>query len=260
MGSVRLTASIVLYKNPREEILKIIAEINKLSVPFHLYVLDNSPESIFKEDISDDNMTLIKSSHNLGFGGGHNVCLRLAEKLDPVAHLFINPDVDFSAETVEKIFEFVRVNDNAGIVSPAVFYPDGSFQYICRTFPTVFELVVRFAAPVLPKSLIKKVNETHELHSLDYDSVQSVPMVNGCFFMARYGVLKKTGYFDERYFLYFEDVDLCRRVGMVSEVIYYPETKITHILNRESKRNLKLMLVHITSAIKYFLKWGLGRP
>jgi len=253
--NIKLTLSLVVYKNRINDIDKIISEVKKIIIPFHFYIFDNSPVKLIDEDMSDENVTFIHSKSNIGFGRGHNVCLKLAEKVNPYAHLFINPDVQFSADTVERLYRFVTENEDAGLVTPAVYYPDGSFQYVCRTLPRFYELTVRLLSPVLPKGLVEKVNKEHEMHHLDYSKTQIVPMVNGCFFMVNFEILKEVGYYDERFFLYFEDVDLCRRFGSVSRIVYFPEVSVVHVHTRESRKNLKFTFIHILSAFKYFMKW-----
>lgn len=203
-----------------------------------IFILDNSPEKI-KGLSLPDNVTYIESTENSGFGKGHNTCLSLAEKMEPDAHLFINPDVQFQSEGVLALYDFLLNDKSIGIVTPAVYYPDGRFQYVCRNFPRPYELAVRLFSPVLPERLVRKVNEKHELHNLDYTQPQSVPMVNGCFFMADFNVLKEVGYFDERFFLYFEDVDLCRRIGDRYKLYFFPEVKITHKHGKGSSKNIR---------------------
>jgi GT2 family glycosyltransferase len=77
----------------------------------------------------------------------------------------------------------------------------------------------------------------------------------GCFFLIRSEILKKIGGFDKRYFMYFEDCDLSREVNRISKVIFNPLVTVYHEWHRESKSNMKLKLIHITSMLKYFAKW-----
>jgi GT2 family glycosyltransferase len=69
-------------------------------------------------------------------------------------------------------------------------------------------------------------------------------------------IFKEIGLFDERFFMYLEDTDLCRRIGEKYETIYYPEATVYHEYSKESYRNIKLLKIHIDSARKYFDKWG----
>ena len=73
---------------------------------------------------------------------------------------------------------------------------------------------------------------------------------------ARRSVLDAVGGFDERFFLYMEDVDLCRRMLAVSRLLYWPDVTVEHVHQMGSYRNRKLLLLHVRSAIQYFNKWG----
>jgi hypothetical protein len=74
--------------------------------------------------------------------------------------------------------------------------------------------------------------------------------------MIRTSVLKSVNGFDERFFMYLEDVDLCRRIGKLSRIVYYPKVAIVHNYEKGSYKNKKLLVYHIKSAMKYFNKWG----
>ncbi|RYE18654.1 MAG: glycosyltransferase family 2 protein, partial [Sphingobacteriaceae bacterium] len=83
-----------------------------------------------------------------------------------------------------------------------------------------------------------------------------IPNLPGCFMFVNTSIINKISGFDERFFMYVEDIDLSRRLHDISQTIYYPEIVIEHQLARGSKNNLKLMFYHIVSQIYYFNKWG----
>ncbi len=84
-----------------------------------------------------------------------------------------------------------------------------------------------------------------------------VPSLSGCFMFMRVSVLREIGGgFDERYFMYAEDLDLCRRIGEVSKTMFFPKVSVVHEYEKGSYKNKKLLKYHITSVIKYFNKWG----
>jgi hypothetical protein len=67
----------------------------------------------------------------------------------------------------------------------------------------------------------------------------------------------KIGGFDKRYFLYMEDVDICRKIDAIGKKkMYFPNEQITHILKKESSKNVRLFFIHLISSIRYFKKWG----
>lgn len=73
---------------------------------------------------------------------------------------------------------------------------------------------------------------------------------------ARMSILKQVDGFDERYFMYAEDLDLCRRIGKVAQTMYYPKVSVYHAYAKGSYKNRKLLRYHMCSMIKYFNKWG----
>jgi GT2 family glycosyltransferase len=83
-----------------------------------------------------------------------------------------------------------------------------------------------------------------------------VPYLSGCFMFLRVAALKKVGLFDERFFMYPEDIDLTRRMYKEFKTVFYPEVEITHQHARESYKSLKLFYIHIVNMIRYFNKWG----
>ena len=89
-----------------------------------------------------------------------------------------------------------------------------------------------------------------------YNNIIEVPILSGCFMMLRCEVIKHIGGFDERFFMYAEDVDLCRRIGEVSKTIFYPYISIYHEYAKGSYSNKKMLMMHIRSMTKYFNKWG----
>ncbi len=89
-----------------------------------------------------------------------------------------------------------------------------------------------------------------------YDKIMQVPSLSGCFMMLRTDILKKTGGFDERFFMYCEDLDLCRRIGSLSKTVFYPGVTVIHNYEKGSYKNVNLLKYHIISAVKYFQKWG----
>jgi GT2 family glycosyltransferase len=96
----------------------------------------------------------------------------------------------------------------------------------------------------------------YELRHKDYNSIMEVPNLSGCFMFVRTEVFSKVGLFDERYFLYLEDTDLCRRINEHYRTVYYPVESIIHGYRRESYKSFKLLAYHLRSSIQYFNKWG----
>ena len=108
----------------------------------------------------------------------------------------------------------------------------------------------------LKEIYVEKKNEKYELRFTNYSREMEVPSLSGCFMFVRIAVLKKVGGFDERYFMYAEDLDLCRRIGKVSRTMYYPNVVVYHEYAKGSYKNRRLLRYHLSSVVKYFNKWG----
>ena len=95
-----------------------------------------------------------------------------------------------------------------------------------------------------------------ELRESGYNRIMDVPYLSGCFMFLRTEALKESGLFDERFFMYPEDIDLTRRIHKNFRTVFYPEVSIVHHHAQSSYLNFKMLLVHTWNMIKYFNKWG----
>jgi GT2 family glycosyltransferase len=95
-----------------------------------------------------------------------------------------------------------------------------------------------------------------ELCDMDMSKVLSVPYLSGCFMLLRKKAIQEVGFFDERFFMYFEDLDLTRRIHERYDTLYYPYATIVHRHEMGSYKSVRLLLYGIQSGIMYFNKWG----
>ena len=248
-----LTASIVSYQHRPGEIKKVIDCVLKSPVSI-LYLIDNSQNDGLRELEKLSERIRYIHSLNLGYGAGHNVAIKDAIEKGMTYHVVINPDVYFEEGVLERLISYMDSDERIGIVMPKVLYPDGKIQYLCKLLPTPMDLIGRRFIPL--KSYVTAKNYNYELRWTDYDKVMNVPSLSGCFMFLRLSVIQQIGGFDERYFMYAEDLDLCRRIGEVSKTIYYPNVQIYHEYAKGSYKNRKLLKYHVCSVIKYFNKWG----
>ncbi|HEB62753.1 MAG TPA: glycosyltransferase family 2 protein [Bacteroidetes bacterium] len=264
-----LSVSIVTYNSELSLLLKTIDSVNSVSfLKIKLIVIDNFSRYSYISNLQKridnylrnfKNLTFlfIKNNHNLGFGKAHNIALKQSIEENIKYHLILNPDVYFEDGVLEELYDFMEKHPEVGLVMPKVLYPDGDVQYLCKLLPTPFDLFGRRFLNFHPfNRYIEKRNEIYELRFTGYDKIMEVPYLSGCFMFLRVNVLKKVGLFDERFFMYLEDTDLSRRIYRVAKTIYYPYVHIYHGYEKGSYKNLRLLKIHIESAIKYFNKWG----
>lgn len=244
-----ISASVVLYDGSEKYLTNLLTSLSKLP-NVDIFVVDNTGGRF--KDLFDDlhRYNYLNAGKNLGYGAGHNVALKEVMKDGYLYHAVLNPDVWFDPEAFWALVDFIDKHKEASLVAPKVFYPDGRLQYTCRLLPTPFNLFVRRFAGVDWKS------DLYELRFTGYSRIMKVPFIMGCFWLLRLDFLRSVGLFDERFFLYMEDVDLCRRLFRVSDVLFFPHVSIYHVHMRGSYKRKDLLIHHIKSAISYFNKWG----
>ena len=170
--------------------------------------------------------------------------------------MILNPDVYFEKGVLEKLFSFMEKNPEFGSVMPKVLFPDGSLQYLCRLLPDPYDIILRKINLKILSPFFNRRKSRYELKFADYNKIMNVPYLSGCFMFVRTEVFEKTGIFDERFFLYFEDIDLARRIHKSYPTVYYPEAVIYHNYERGSNKDMFLLKHLISSGVKYFNKWG----
>lgn len=218
-----------------------------------LYVMDNSAMPLNNELFSHPRVRYAFFGSNLGFGAAHNRALQ-AVPPESEFHLMLNPDVRFGPDVLPALVQMMGTDQAICAAMPRIAYPDGSLQRLCKLLPTPLDLIIRRFIPF--EGVRRKINERYELHTLPQDSVVEVPTLSGCFMLVRTGLLKALGGFDERYFMYMEDVDLVRRIGDHGKVVYVPGVCVIHEYAKGSYSNKRLLGYHLSSALKYFNKWG----
>jgi GT2 family glycosyltransferase len=250
-----ISASIVLYNTPKDQLNRIVNCINESTVSLRLYIVDNSPSPCEDLFYNDPLITYIRSEENVGYGGGHNLALRrILDRSE--FHFVLNPDIHFGPNELKKMLDFIKQDETIGQLMPRVCYADGSLQYLCKLIPTPADLIVRRFATSRLRSLLRHRIERFELRFTGYDRVMDVPLLSGCFMLFRVSALRQIGLFDERFLMYLEDFDICRRMNAEFRTVFFPGATVVHDHARDSYRNRQSLRLHIQSAIKYFNKWG----
>jgi GT2 family glycosyltransferase len=251
----QVSASIVLYKNDTREVVAAIRSLFSAPVRAFLTVVDNSPTAVLRQCVIESGANYIFAGKNLGFGGGHNLALQAARGLADF-HLIQNPDVTYPPESLADLYNFMCENNDVGLVMPQIRYPDGTEQRLCKRLPTPFDLCARRFLGPIGRTMFKNRMDSYELRDLDMSVAREIPSLSGCFMFVRSSALDKVGFFDERFFMYMEDVDLCRRIGREFKTVFYPHVSVTHGYAKGSYRDYGLLKQHAVSAIRYFSKWG----
>lgn len=196
----------------------------------------------------------IFNPENVGFGRAHNQALESAVSR---YHVVCNPDIHFSSDIFSPMARFMESHPEIGICCPKFLNPDGTLQPLNRRLPTVLDLILRRLLPKPFKPLLRRRLDAYEMRDVGYDDVCDVPFVSGALMFCRTQVLKEAGGFDPRFFLYFEDADLTRRVNLTGyRTVFFPEATVTHAWTRLAHKSLHGSVLFVTSAFRYFRKWG----
>jgi hypothetical protein len=250
-----LVASIVLYNNDKDMIRNTVNSYFKNDAGNMLYIVDNSPTDILKTEISGSNIHYHFNGKNLGYGKGHNWAIDHAE--ESKYHVILNPDVIIKEGVIEELVQFMDLNQDVGMVCPKILNEDGSVQHLNKRITTVYDLLLRKFLPDTFRSYFQKRLDYYEMKDIGYDKSYDVPLMSGAFMLCRTSVLKSVGGFDPRYFMYFEDYDLSRKIQKHNHrTVYYPYVSIIHSWGRASHKSARMLIIFIINGIRYFNKWG----
>lgn len=218
----RLTISIVNY-NAGDYLLSCLNSLEKVSdeADFDVFIIDNasSDGSIEEAKKKSPKFSYILNSENLGFGKAQNTVLKNAKT--PYV-LTLNPDCEVPSGTLSYMLDFMDKNPDVGVSSPRIEKANGSLDIAShRGFPTPWASFLYF---------FLKNDRLYHLTNRDMSKTHEVDSVVGAFMLMRKSVLEIVGYFDEDYFLYGEDIDLCYRIKQLGfKVMYVPQVKVLHV-------------------------------
>ena len=244
--------SIVTYKTDSEELQKCLNSLKNNNVN-KIYIIDNAREKRIEDICAQNEKTIYIGNENSGYGAGHNIAIRLsiAEKAD--YHLVLNSDVTFESSVIDKLTEYMDRHEDVAQAQPAIVYPDGKTQYTCRLLPTPADVIFR---RFLPECISRKNDERYLLKFFDRKTEANIPYHQGSFMFFRTKCFETVGLFDERFFMYPEDIDITRRMHRQFRTMFVPVVTVTHRHNAESYKSLRMTMIHAVNMIRYFNKWG----
>lgn len=253
---VQLSCIIVNYNNsiPLKTCLEsVYRTLQKIS--FEVIIIDNSQDDPGMVDIQNTypQVKYIQNTTNTGFSKANNLAVRSAQG---EILLFLNPDTVLTDQAIEEMVSYLESNSDIGALGPKVMNTDGSLQYSCRRFPTLmtgffnrYSLLSQWFPdnPYSVRYLMKDFN---------HEEVRDVDWLSGCCLMVPRAVFDKVGGFDENYFLFNEDIDLCRSIHQNGlKVIYFPFAGITHhISTSDSKVPARIIIKRHLGMSHYYKK------
>lgn len=234
-----------------DEIARAVAQVRDSVVDAKILLVDNSPEANALPKFDSHQVKVIRSGSNIGYGSAHNIAFAESEKSK--YHAALNTDLTYGIEVLPKLIKFMDERADVGLVMPRVCYPDGSIQHLCRLLPHPLDVLGRgFMAGT---RWVEKRNNVYEFRDWDYASEKEFPFLSGCFMMLRRSVIAEIGGFDERFFMYGEDVDLSRRINQRYGTIFFPHVTVMHEYRSQSG-GYRQAISKIVNLSRYFNKWG----
>ncbi len=258
---IDLSITIVAYYNYDDikNAIDTIEQYTNNNISKQIYIVDNSCNTIeeskkevqkFNEYITKyKDVEYIDTGKNLGFGKGHNYII---DKIDSKYHAIVNPDILLKEDAFSKIIKYLNNNTDVGMCIPNITDENGNRQEVYRLELTVFDMFIRMFC----KGMFNKRKAKHTMNDMDYSKPFQVPFGQGSFLVIRTELFKELNGFDDNFFMYLEDADLCKRVNQVSKLMYYPNATVIHKWEKGSHKNKTLFKYHINSMKYYFKKWG----
>ena len=225
-------------------------------VRFEIIIVDNksNDRTLAVLERFAGQITIIKNEQNIGFAAANN--LGFARTHGKYV-LILNPDIIFTEETqLHRLVEKCEEDQNIGILSPLLIYSNGQIQESCRRFPNPLVQLVRGLGM---ERAFKKFDFYKKNMMLDADKNADlgVDWVIGAFMVIRKDIFNTIGGFDEGFFMYYEDADLCLRLLISGKrTVYVPTVKAIHFYNRESSKSLisLLKVIHFRSILRFYSK------
>lgn len=256
-----ISAAVVTYNSRGtigDTLLSLLRHL-PAQITTQVLVIDNGScdgtQAVLEEAAGRDaRIRTVLNAENVGFGCAHNQALDSAVSR---YHVVCNPDIHFTSDIFSPMIRFMESHPDIGICCPKFLNPDGTLQPLNRRLPTVLDLFLRRLLPKSLEPVFQRRLEAYDMRDVGYDHACDVPFVSGALMFCRTRVLKQVGGFDPRFFLYFEDADLTRRVNLKGyRTVFFPEAAVTHAWNRLAHKSLHGSRLFVISAFRYFRKWG----
>jgi len=223
---------IIINWNTKELIKKCLNSVLKYTsfTDYQLIVIDNNSSDGSQKFLSDFclqnklNLKIILNNQNKGFAQAVNQGLKIAQG---EYILLLNPDTEIKEKTLSEVIDFISLDKSIGILGGKILNPNGSHQPSVRSFPTLSSQI--FILLKLHHFFRNKAVKKYLVIDFDYSKTQEVDQVMGAFFLIRRKVIEQIGYFDDKFFLWFEEVDFCKRAKDTGwKILYCHKIEIIH--------------------------------
>ena len=203
-------------------------------------------------------MTYLHGHANIGYGAAHNLVMHGGST---TYHLVLNPDVELADDALASALRFFEAHRDIGVSAPASFRGDGSREYLCKRYPSVFDLAVRGFVPRALRRPFRRRLARYEMR-METDTLPAekglgpVAIMSGAFMLVRRKAIEATGGFDPKFFLYFEDFDWSMRLNRVTKSAFVPSVRIVHHGGGAGSKGARHIAYFGKSAVRFFGKHG----
>lgn len=248
-------AAVVVNRNTRDLLRDCVASIEAQDFDggISTWVIDNGLNDGSADMVISEfpTVNLVWNSRNTGYARACNKGIGLSR--EPYI-MILNSDVVLHPDTVARLVEFLDRDSRAGVAGPRILNIDGSPQYSCRRFPSLTESFVHAFVGLF--SAENPYSTSYKMTDMDRNTETAVDWVSGAFMMLRRDALSETGLFDEKYFMYVEDVDLCWRIWQAGWTVnYVPRaTAVHHIGMSGHLVPTRMVFHHHRSMLRFHLK------
>jgi len=257
---IKLSIVIVNW-NVRELLRGCLESLRKAtkSIDFQIFVVDNASVDGSVEMVKSEfpEVKLIENKGNQWFPKANNQALKLVKG---EYTLLINPDTVVNDDVLTGMIGFIDSHPEIGMVGPKILLPDGSIQYECaRELPTLsgafFSLF--YLKTLFPRH---KIFSKEVFGGWDHKTSRIIPAISGACMLIRTALLKKIGFLDETIPMYFEDIDLCKRVNQAGAKVYYlADAEIIHYSGQSLGKQSSPQMVRqfeFPAYQRFFAKYG----
>jgi N-acetylglucosaminyl-diphospho-decaprenol L-rhamnosyltransferase len=224
-------------------------------VSYEVIVVDNASHdgSVAMVQAEFPAVRLLANSTNRGFAGGNNQGIAASRGR---ALLLLNPDTTLAPGALAVLLATLDAQPQVGLVGPRLRNPDGTVQPSRRRFPSLATALIE-STPLQPYIPALPLLQRYYLADQPDDQEQEVDWLTGACLLVRRTVLQQVGGFDERYFMYSEELDLCRRVRAAGwRILYQPAAEVVHYEGQSSGQDVAARQIRFNrSKVRYFLRW-----
>ncbi len=233
----------------------------------HLALIDNSEDKAVADQVTrlgkarfqdtSVHVTYLNGHANIGYGTAHNLVLH---GTGSDYHLVLNPDVELAPDALANGVRWLDAHPEVGALAPLARDGAGNRIYLCKRYPAIFDLFLRGFAPRFMQRLWKRRLDRYEMRDVlskdPPEEVLGIPALSGAFMLVRRDAIDRTGGFDPKFFLYFEDFDWSVRLNLITQTAFVPSVEIGHHGGHAARKGLRHIRWFVKSGIRFYRLHG----